>query len=201
MKRPFLTPLAVLTIVVVPGEESSAQEWTDDQIIASAPLAAPPEMRDGAEIRGWTVDGQLRVVKEGTNGVICLGDEPGDDRFQVVCYHRALEPFLERGRQLRREGWRGMEYQEKRWSEVESGVLEMPRMPAILFNMGGALTDYDPETNELSNAGRLQNVYIPYATPESTGLPTQAPAGQPWLMWPGRPSAHIMIVLPPSGGE
>jgi hypothetical protein len=201
MKRPFVTPLAILTILVAPAEELSAQEWTDEQIIASAPLAAPPDMRDGAEIRGWTEDGHLRVVKEGSNGVICLGDEPGDDRFQVVCYHRALEPFLERGRQLRREGWQGMEYQEKRWSEVESGLLEMPRMPAILFNMGGALTDYDAETNELSNAGRLQTVYMPYATPELTGLPTQAPPGQPWLMWPGRPSAHIMIVLPPSGGE
>jgi hypothetical protein len=42
-------------------------------------------------------------------------------------------------------------------------------------------------------------VYIPYATPETTGIPL-APlsAGGPWLMDPGTHRAHIMIDPPRS---
>jgi hypothetical protein len=38
-------------------------------------------------------------------------------------------------------------------------------------------------------------VYVPYATPESTGLST-TPGTAPWLMYPGTPGAHIMISPP-----
>jgi hypothetical protein len=198
--KTVLWVVASLTLGALPGA-AVAQDWTDEQLVATAPLAVPDGMRGGVEIRAWTEDGKLRVVREGTSSLICLGDRPGDDRFQVVCYHRSLEPFLERGRELRREGVEGMEYQQRRWDEVEAGLLLMPRVPAMLYNMGASLSDYDPATNEVANAGRLQTVYMPFATPESTGLPLQAPSGQPWLMWPGRASAHIMIVIPPSGGE
>jgi len=42
-------------------------------------------------------------------------------------------------------------------------------------------------------------IYVPNATSATTGLPEQAAGpGQPWLMFPGTPGAHIMIT-PPRG--
>jgi hypothetical protein len=37
-------------------------------------------------------------------------------------------------------------------------------------------------------------VYIPFATPETTGIPAVPAPNQPWLMFPGTPKAHIMFV-------
>jgi len=40
-------------------------------------------------------------------------------------------------------------------------------------------------------------IYIPYATPESTGIPlTPMVDGAPWIMNPGTHRAHIMINPP-----
>jgi hypothetical protein len=36
-------------------------------------------------------------------------------------------------------------------------------------------------------------VYIPFATPGSTGLSATSVAGAPWIMYPGTPKAHIMF--------
>jgi hypothetical protein len=40
----------------------------------------------------------------------------------------------------------------------------------------------------------LYVVYIPGATPESTGLPATPGPNSPWLMFPGTPKAHIMFI-------
>ena len=39
-------------------------------------------------------------------------------------------------------------------------------------------------------------IYVPFATGESTGLPTQPSGNAPWLMFPGTAGAHIMITPP-----
>jgi hypothetical protein len=51
-------------------------------------------------------------------------------------------------------------------------------------------------------AGKVQDpylrwvIYVPFATPESTGLSTKANGGGPWLMGGGTAGAHIMISPP-----
>ena len=45
-----------------------------------------------------------------------------------------------------------------------------------------------------TGARPLYVVYLPGATPESTGIPAQPAQGRPWLMFPGTPKAHIMFV-------
>ncbi|MFW5904669.1 MAG: hypothetical protein ACOCUZ_00490, partial [bacterium] len=58
---------------------------------------------------------------------------------------------------------------------------------------------YDRETGEIHEASLRWVIYTPNATAASTGLRTEPTRGEPWLMSPGTPGAHIMIV-PPSGG-
>lgn len=167
------------------------QEW----LVATAVLAAPAALRDGAEVRAWTADERLVTLRDGSNGLICLADRPGDGEFGAACYHASLEPFMERGRELLREGVRGMERNEVRWREIEKGEIVMPPM-AMVYNIGHGSEDIDPATFDPATAMRLHALYVPGASTETTGITTD-PGDGPWLMFAGTPSAHLMVGIPP----
>lgn len=165
--------------------------------IAGALSAAPEDRRAAATVLGYSPTGELVTLRQGTNELICLADRPGDDRFHAACYHQSLEPYMERGRALRAAGVESTESLRIRHEEADAGKLKMPAAPAALYNLGGPLAIFDPETGEVTGGHWVWSVYIPYATAEATGLPTtpQAP-GAPWIMRPGTASSHIMVVQP-----
>jgi hypothetical protein len=163
-------------------------------LIASAVLAAPEPLREGAEVRAWTADDHLVTLRAGTNGIICLANRPDEDGFAVACYHASLEPFMERGRELSRQGVDGARRNEIRWREIEAGTLPMPAA-AMVYNLRFASADFDPATTDPATGTRLHSLYMPGATTESTGVSAR-PSEEPWLMLPGTPSAHVMISLP-----
>ena len=161
--------------------------------ISSALLPLPESYRDGATVLGYDDEGNIVTKREGGNGMYCLADKPGDERFQAVCYHESLEPFMARGRELRAQGLTGKAVLEKRHEEIDAGLLQAPTAGSILYNMMMDLKDFDPETATPA----LYAIYTPYATEESTGLSSQPPApGAPWIMRSGTASAHIMVVIP-----
>jgi len=57
-----------------------------------------------------------------------------------------------------------------------------------------ATQDKTAATGEAKGARKLFVVYMPYATTATTGIPTTAKQGEPWLMFPGTPKAHIMLI-------
>jgi hypothetical protein len=187
--------LAALVVLPAPllAQEREAVKPASWQI-ASAVLAVPEPLREGAEVRGWTADGGLTVLRPGTNDIICLADRADQDGFAAACYHASLEPFMERGRVLTRQGVAGAARDEMRWREIEDGTLPMPAM-AMVYNLRYATDDFDPATFDPATAARLHAFYIRGATPESTGVTAQ-PGDAPWLMQAGTPTAHIMISLP-----
>ncbi|MCG9972805.1 hypothetical protein [Christiangramia crocea] len=162
--------------------------------IKTALLAAPTEERSGAMVYGYDKNGKMVVLKEGTNNMVCIADNPDFDGVQVACYSKKLEPFMARGRQLSAEGKSEIEKRKIRKEEVESGKLKMPDAPSTLYVFAGSDEKYDKTTGELKDGKFRYVIYIPYATTESTGLPAKPEApGMPWLMDPGTHRAHIMI--------
>jgi hypothetical protein len=186
-----------LSLAAAPGLD--AQGPSNDWMIASAVLAAPPQFRDAAEVRKWDGD-SLVTIREGS-GVICIADKPGDELFRAACYHESLEPFMARGRELKAQGISGMEYQETRWADADAGRFALPEHVAMVFNLSFSCEDFDPATADPATGGRLHAVYVPYTTPETTGLPISPVTQEPWLMWPGKAGAHIMVGLPAIEGE
>jgi hypothetical protein len=128
--------------------------------------------------------------------MICLSDDPGAQGFHVACYHADLDPFMARGRELRKQGLDRVEIAETRAREIEEGRLSMPAHPTALYSLSGPEGCYNAETSSLCESTRLYVVYVPYATPESIGLSTDATRGVPWLMDPGKPWSHIMMIPP-----
>lgn len=161
--------------------------------VAAAVAAAPQELRDDATVLGYNDSKKLVTLREGKGDMVCLADDPSVEQFHVACYHKALEPFMARGRALRAEGVKGDQVDSARFREIKAGKLKMPSTPSALYTLTGPPTSFDPETSKVTGARWLYVVYIPGATTASTGLTEKPAPGVPWIMFPGTPKAHIMF--------
>jgi hypothetical protein len=189
----LLLVLSILSPAVAFAQGAGDVLPPEIQIAAAvAPLAE--EFRDAATVLGYsTPPSGLVTLREGPGPFICLADDPADERFHAACYHRSLEPFMARGRELRAQGFT-TEVDSLRDAEVIAGTLPMPEHPAALYSLTGTLESLNPATGEVSGARELYVIYVPFATAELTGLSTRPQVGRPWLMSAGTPKAHIMFV-------
>lgn len=176
------------------GARAQSQFPTAEAQIKGAVLAAPTEKREEAAVMGYNQKGELVELRKGTNEMVCLADDPNQKGFSVSCYHRELEPFMARGRALKKEGKASKEIFDTREQEAKSGKLKMPKQASTLFVFTAEDDQVNAATGEVKDGYLRYVVYIPFATAESTGLPLkpEAPA-MPWIMHPGTHGAHIMI--------
>jgi hypothetical protein len=162
--------------------------------IKTALLASPADKKEGASVYGYNTKGQLVLLRKGTNEMICLADDPEKGGLSVACYHKNMEPFMKRGRDLRQAGKSSKEIFEAREKEVKSGALQMPKQASTLYVYSAKAEDFDAMKGEVKNGYLRYVIYIPYATSETTGLPLKPDQeGMPWIMDPGTSHAHIMI--------
>ncbi|MCW5518754.1 hypothetical protein J1N09_02815 [Aureitalea sp. L0-47] len=167
---------------------------SEEARIATALMAAPEEDRANCTVLGYNDAGEFVTLKEGTNEFICIADDPNKQGFNAACYHKDLEPFMARGRELRKEGKSGGEVFNIREEEAKAGKLDMGKPGSTLHIYFGSQTVYNPETSVVAGAKYRYVVYLPFATSESTGLPEKPIApNHPWIMNPGTHRAHIMI--------
>lgn len=165
--------------------------------IQTAVLAAPADKRGGARVFGYDNYGHFVLLREGTNEMICLADDPKIPGLNVASYHQDLEPFMKRGRDLRMSGKTPKEASDMRDEEAKAGTLQMPKQPTTLYIYTAKPEDFDPQSGLVKDGYLRYVIYIPYATAESTGLPLKPDApGMPWIMDPGTHRAHIMISPP-----
>jgi hypothetical protein len=191
MKKLFVF-LSILFLCV-----ASAYSQDNTGVIALALKAAPEELREGASVYKISDKGDLLVVRQGKNDLICLADDPAQKGLNVSCYHKELEPFMKRGRLLKIEGKGFQEVFDIREKEVKDGKLKMPPQPSALYVYTANDGDFDPKTGEVKKGYLRYVIYIPFATAETTGLPLAPSApGMPWIMDPGTHRAHIMINPP-----
>lgn len=189
--RSFLCTTLLVPLLLACGTQAQSPPDADTQI-AAAVKAAPPSMRDAATVLGYDDNLSLTSLEKGDGRLVCLADDPTEDEFHVACYHEELEPFMKRGRELRRQGMEGAAVDSVRRAEIENGTLSYPDQPTALYNLSGPSGAYDAAADTVREASRLRVLYVPYETAETTGLPT-TPSGGPWLMAPGEPWAHVMI--------
>ena len=76
----------------------------DEALIATALMAAPKESREGCKVIGYNMAGEFVTLREGNNEFIVLADDTNRYGFSAAAYHKDLEPFMARGRELNAEG-------------------------------------------------------------------------------------------------
>jgi len=155
-------------------------------------MAAPEEMREDAAVLGYDEKGNFVELRSGTNELVCIADDPNREGFNTTCYHKNLEPYKTRGRELVAEGIGGQDWVDKLEQEIGDGQLKMPKKASTVHILTG--TEFSEDSMAVVDAYYRYVVYISNATPASSGLPAKPrDPDDPWVMWPGTHQAHIMI--------
>jgi hypothetical protein len=164
-----------------------------DRQIAEAVTALPEGERGEATVYGYRGGSNLAtIIRRGSNNFVCLADVPGDERFQISCYHKGLDPFMAMGRELRAEGMEQTAVMQHRMAAIQAGTLVIPPNSVLYSHFG--VGDINATTGVPDSVATLSVLYTPGATAESTGLPERRGAtGEPWLMQSGMHRAHVMI--------
>jgi hypothetical protein len=171
---------------------NSAQHDEHSARIASALLALPESLR--AEATVISVEkGIETVLRKGSNGMVCMADQPGDQTFFVNCFHETIRALQRRSLELSKQ-LSGKALDEALDKEIKAGTLKAPLTPSMGFQMRGPLGGYNPTTNTVSREIKTrQMVMLPHATGAKLSLPEKPEGDMPWVMNAGTPSAHIMI--------
>ena len=144
MKILFI-PTALFLVITAAAQTVPSTEVQ----IKTALLAAPEESRDKAMVYGYSPKGEFVVLRKGDNEMVCLADDPAQPDLSVSCYHKSLEPFMIRGRELKKTGKTFQEVFEIREQEVKSGKLQMNKQPATLFVYTAPADKFNPATGEV----------------------------------------------------
>jgi hypothetical protein len=168
-------------------------------IDCSSSSSLPEQLRAGATVVRLDASLQPQVLRQGTNGMVCIADTPNDDRFDVRCYRDTFIPVVYRAFQL---GYRVAG--EKVGDEVKAGKLYLSKQPTAGYRCLGPASGYNASNNSLSPQVECwESIHFPFQTAEELGLPDESvvPESQqralPNVMSSGTYWSHVMIRHPP----
>lgn len=175
--------LAFAALLLPASAAAQSSDYSAEEQIERAVLAAPERMRAEATVIGFDEDGSSVVLKEGSNGILCWDSsgEPGQQgRFSAQCTSEANRARVEQNHRIVNS-----DDPERMFEEAEeNGTREVAEFGTIYWHVIG-----DDPAN-----GRLHaTIAVPHATGESLGVPEQPRPGGVWLMNAGTSGAHLMI--------
>ena len=152
----------------------SSTAWADQADIQSAMSAAPASLAANATIQSW--DG--KVLREGTNGWVCLPDIPnngGTDPYCVDASWLNLLDALKNGK-------------DPTYDKIGIGYMLAGDAPISNITPAGKKEDGDWVEGLKAHLMILVPDHSMY-----DNISTDPKNGGPWIMWPGTPYAHIMV--------
>ena len=178
------------TVAAVSLFAVTAMAQTVDPRVAEALKPLPEDLKAGATVVAYdAASGARQVLRQGTNQIEC--QPKAEDGF-VRCYNKILAP--------REDLEAKLHAQKKSDADITAAVAEGQKAGTIPKPQFGTMSyrySDDPKRIKL-----LWVMSVPNATPESLGVSTTSQrdaalkgAGQPWMMLPGTPGAHIMIPI------
>jgi hypothetical protein len=174
---------ALTAALVLPG---SLHAQSDQSIIDKASAAAPARARDAVTVISWNADHSYRVVREGTNEMVCY-DRSSEARraaFDVQCTNLGnLERVAQNRRFRAMSADRDAENAMIAAAEAD-GTRVLPEYGSVWIAMRG-------ENRE--SAGVHTTIAMPGATTESSGFPEDRSGGGAYIMSAGTSTAHLMI--------
>jgi hypothetical protein len=76
--------IAALTLVLLFTSACAQEIPNKEEQIAAAVMAAPEDQRSGAKVLGYDANGKVVTLREGTNNMVCLADDPDRSGFSVA---------------------------------------------------------------------------------------------------------------------
>ena len=175
MKRIALFVLVVMAVSI----SASAQDP-----IATALLAAPANLRDGATVIKWNPDFTYETLKKGTNRLVCYdkSGQPEQQPFIVEC--TSLGNLDRAAQNMKFEaGGDKAKTQAMLDAAEKDGTRMKPEFGSVWYHYMGPDKDH---------AHAHMTIAVPGATTQSLGLPDNGKAGTVWIMNAGTSTAHLM---------
>ena len=172
--------LAALAVALLPSATAPAPTPQDAAaMIASAESAGPESVATNATIRDWGGN----VLREGTNGWVCLPDRPDTpDATDPWCVDAVWMEFI--------DAWAN-----QREPNIEAaGIAYMLAGDAAVSNTDPYATEPTEEGDWVTGVKGHLMVVLPDPA-ALAGISTEHENGGPWVMWGGTPYAHIMIPI------
>ncbi len=181
-----ITSLIVLCLMMTLS--LSAQESSMDSKkakIKSAMSAAPASIAENATIMDWPAseDGEMTLLREGTNAFTCLPDMPATSGNDPMCLD---DPWLK---------WADAWMNKKEFKAEKMGF-------GYMLQGGSPESNTDPYAEGPTDDNEWITDPVPHLmilVPDNSmlkGLPTSPDQGGPWVMWKGTPYVHIMAPMP-----
>lgn len=145
---------------------------------AAAENAAPSSLSKHATILNR--DGQ--VVRIGSNGWMCLPDDPGTAGTDSICMNESWRHFMDALKN------------KKKPTFTQIGIAYMLQGDRPVSNTDPYATEPKPGDEWVDKLGAHVMVLVPDAE-TLKGVPTNPNNGGPWVMWAGTPYAHVMIPI------
>jgi hypothetical protein len=144
--------------------------------IAKAVSAAPPEIGKGATVMGVGADGQMKQLRAGTNGWMCMVDPAGDP----MCLDKEWQAWG--------EAW--MNKKDPPQPQAV-GVAYMLKGDHGASNTDPYATKPTPDNQWVVSGPHI--MILPTDRSELEAFPTDPHTGGPWVMWKDTKYAHIMV--------
>lgn len=148
------------------------------------PLTAlPASLREASGVIKWKADFTYDTLKKGTNRLVCYdrSGQPGQQPFSQEC---TSVGNLDRVTQNMKFEAMGDKKQAMLDAAEKDGTRVKPEFGSFFYNLYGA---------DREHARQHNTVAVPFATPQSMGLPDNNKQGGIWIMNPGTSTAHLML--------
>jgi hypothetical protein len=171
---------AVGLVALLPITAAAQAPTSDRALIANALSAAPASVADRATV--VTHDG--RTLRDGSNGWVCMPDDPAIPNNSPMCLDEVWRDFIDAL----------MNKREPRAAAIGIAYMLQGDMP--VSNVDPYATRPTP-ANQWLDSGPPHIMIIVPDRALLQGLPTDPHNGGPWVMWEDTPYAHIMVPVPP----
>lgn len=178
MKRIALFILGVMAVSV------GAYGQAPDDAAATAVLALPANLRDGATVIKWKADFTYDTLRKGTNGLVCYDRSgfPEQQPFSIEC--TSIGNLDREAQNLKAEALGDkIKSQEMLDAEEKDGTRLKPEYGSVWYHFAGA---------DKEHARMHMTIAVPGATSQSTGLPDKRTQTGVWIMNAGTTTAHLM---------
>jgi hypothetical protein len=178
MKRMALFVLGVLAVSNNPSAQAPADA------IATALLALPASVREGATVIKWKPDQTYDTLQKGTNGLVCYDRSgfPLQQPFSIECTSMGNLPRIAQNLKAEALGDKAKSEAMLK-AEEQDGTRAKPQFGSVWYHFAGPDRDH---------ARPHMTIAVPGATAQSLGLPDKRTQDSIWIMNAGTTTAHIM---------
>lgn len=179
----MFTQAAVAADAAMPatGANAAAPSAEDQKMITSAMQAAPKNVGGGATIVVAGADGQMRTLREGSNGFTCMPDNPATPGPDPMCMDAAA---LE---------WAGAWIGHKTPASGKVGFMYMLAGGTDASNTDPYATEPGPDKHWVETGPHVMIVGADASFYDMYPKDADPDPSIPYVMWSGTPYQHLMI--------